>query len=297
MRHNVALLLDGEHSLYQQELAAEARVRAARRSLDVGEAQFADGSAMGQMEQLLGCLNADPRPDGVLLVPAGRQSQLPACRRLVKAGLSIVFLNRVPDYMDALRQENPDVLVAAVAPHQAEIGRIQADQLARVSRGGLALLITGTQTNESTIGRRRGFEEAIPKSFDLHVLEGDWSDESGYQAIRDWFRLGARRDEPIQAVVCQNDEMAVGARRALRERAAEAGTDVRKNIPVLGCDGLAREGQRLVSEGVLSSTVIMPTTTGRALDLLAAFWDHGSRADVLLLAPASYPAVDAIQSA
>ena len=53
----------------------------------------------------------------------------------------------------------------------------------------------------------------------------------------------------------------------------------------------------MVSEKALAATVIMPPTTGRALDLLAAFWEHGSRADVVLLAPDSHPPLSQIRTA
>jgi ABC-type sugar transport system substrate-binding protein len=295
--NKVAVLLDQEQNQYQQLLLNEAKVRAPRRSLQLQPPQYANGSAVAQMEQLLGCAKATDRPDGVILVPAGRESQLPACRRVVKAGLSLVLLNRVPPYLDELRALSGDVLVAAVAPDQVEIGRIQAEQLAQLAPdSGFALLVTGTPSNDSAINRRKGFLEAS-RGTDVHVLEGDWNEESGYEALRDWFRLGADRNKPLGAVVCQNDQMARGARRALVERAVETGDRALTEVPLLGCDGLPQEGQRMVTEGTLAGTVIMPPTTGRALDLLAAFWEHGARADVVLLPPDSHPPLSQIRTA
>jgi ABC-type sugar transport system substrate-binding protein len=298
MTNKVGVLLDQEQNAYQELLASEARVRAQRRSIDLLPPLYANGSSVAQMEQLLGCLKGSRRVDGVVLVPAGRESQLPACRRIVRAGVSLVFLNRVPDYLETLRGENQEVLVAAVAPDQVEAGRLQAEQLARLSPGDdLVLLVTGTPTNDSAIRRREGFVNALPPGTDLQEREGDWSEASGFAAVQGFFRRGAARGKRIAAVVCQNDEMARGARYALGEWAAESGTPELRRLPVLGCDGLPQEGQRMVSEGTLAGTVIMPTTSGRAIDLLAAFWEHGSHADVVLLAPDSHPELSQIRSA
>lgn len=298
MDQRVALLLDQERNPYQELLAAEARARAPRRSLRLVSGTYANGSAVAQMEQLMACARGSQAVEGVILVPAGGESQMPACRHLVKAGVSVVFLNRVPEYLGELRAANPDVLVAAVTPDQQEIGRIQAEQLARLGPGDrLVLLVTGAATSESATRRRRGFLDALPPGADPHVLEADWSEESGARALTDFFRLGAHRGRPLAAVVCQNDPMAVGVRRVLEERARETGEAELSRVPVLGCDGLPDEGQRLVASGALAGTVVMPPTSGRAVDLLAAFWESGSRADVIRLAPDSFPPLSEFQSA
>jgi ribose transport system substrate-binding protein len=293
MTKSVSLLLDRD-DLYQRSLAQEASVRAARRGLDLKKPQYAEGSAVSQMEQLLAATKGDLRPDGVLLVTSGRESQLPACRRLVRAGASVVFLNRVPDYLDELRAENRDVLVAAVTPDQMEIGRLQAEQCRSVApEGGVVLLITGTPSSASAIARREAFLGSVrSKGIDVHVLEGQWTEDSAYEALSDWYRLGARRGKSIQVVACQNDQMARGARRALVDHGGDT-----VGVSLLGCDGLVDEGQRMVQDGVLAGTIIMPSTSGRAIDLLAAFWEHGARADVVLLPPDAFPLLSEMRSA
>lgn len=141
-----------------------------------------------------------------------------------------------------------------------------------------------------------GFMEGV-ESAKVHVLEGDWSEESGFTALRDWFRIGADRGRGFQTIVCQNDQMARGVARALAERAAEAGDATLLKVPLLGCDGLPQEGQRMVGDGTLAGTVVMPTTSARALELLAAFWNDGRRADIVLLPPESHPPLDGIRPA
>ncbi len=58
--------------------------------------------------------------------------------------------------------------------------------------------------------------------------------------------------------------MAVGALAAIHAIRPDWGA-----IRAVGCDGLPESGQRLVREGVLTATVVTPTTTGPAVDLVA----------------------------
>jgi hypothetical protein len=55
------------------------------------------------------------------------------------------------------------------------------------------------------------------------------------------------------------------------------------------------EGQRLVAQGQLAGTIIMPSAAGRAIDLLATFWEDGTRADVVQLPPTAFPSLGAMK--
>ncbi len=65
--------------------------------------------------------------------------------------------------------------------------------------------------------------------------------------------------------------MAAGARNAIAARKPEW-----LNVPFTGCDGLVDGGQRLVNEKVLAATVIMPPSTGPAIDLIANWIKSGT---------------------
>jgi len=62
------------------------------------------------------------------------------------------------------------------------------------------------------------------------VLEGDWSATSGYEAVCQWLEDHV----DFSAIFAQNDRMAVGAIRALRE----AGIRVPEDVSVIGCDDM-----------------------------------------------------------
>jgi ABC-type sugar transport system substrate-binding protein len=163
--------------------------------------------------------------------------------------------------------------------------------------GGFVLLITGIPSHPSAAARTEAFFATVGARLDAHVLDGLWSEERAFKALSDWFRLGADREREVGLVVCQNDSMGVGARRALAQQAALSGRAAIANTPVIGCDGLASEGQALVRRGELRATVVMPPTTPPAVEMLDDFWTRGARGEVVLLRPASFPAIEQIRPA
>ena len=76
------------------------------------------------------------------------------------------------------------------------------------------------------------------------------------------------KEELPGAFVAQNDEMALGVRQALRDLDSKRGWPL-AGAPITGCDGAESFGQRLVREGRLKATVIMPPGTGIAIEWIA----------------------------
>ena len=59
---------------------------------------------------------------------------------------------------------------------------------------------------------------------------------------------------------------------------------------MIGCDGLEQEGKPMLARGELVATVVVPPTTPKALELLAAYWASGVRpGGIMLLDSESLP--------
>ena len=72
-----------------------------------------------------------------------------------------------------------------------------------------------------------------------------WAADRARQAVAKWLAGAARRDTWPDLVGCQNDEMGLGARDALREAAKTLGRPSLADVKVTGGDGLpdgARDG-------------------------------------------------------
>lgn len=287
----VALLLDDPENQYQQLLVREAQAQAGRQDCRLLEPEFAGGSSWTQLETIQSFLRTPAgRPDAVIVMLAGGQMTASAFARLARAGIATVFVNRLPPWIDDLRAQHPQALLAAVAPRQRGIGEVQAHHAFRLARtGAFVLMVTGEARSPAAVERHQGFMEAAGSRFDVHALDGRWSPEGAAQAVEEWFRVGAKRDLPIGLVVCHNDAMARGVRTALARQAALSGRADLAQVPIVGCDGLPSEGLAMVARGELSGTVVLPSTTPPALKLLRRFWDSGALSGTVQLEATPYP--------
>lgn len=291
----VALLLDDDQNRYQQLLSREAMASAERCGATVLQPEFAAGSSWTQIESVNAQLREDSPPDAMMIMLAGEQYTRPAFQRVLKKGVALAFLNRVPDWTSELREQFPRAFVAGVAPHQVGIGEIHAHQALRLARPGVSVvLVTGAAASATAVERTRGFLEAVKDRLSVHSIDGRWSAAGAQRALSEWFRLGAAADRSLDLVVCQNDAMASGVRTALAEQAVTSGSPELAGVPVIGCDGLEDEGQAMVSRGELAATVVLPPTTPSALEALQRYWDQGERPETVLLDATSFPPVETL---
>lgn len=291
MDKKVAVALADASNPYEQALASAARDAARAYGLELLPPHFAGGSAVEQMGGLFAFQRQ--QVDGYLLLAVAPDRIAAAAEGLLRSGASIAFLNRLPAGLDALSAGYPDVAVCGIVPHQLQIGRLQGEQCRRLApEKGFVLLVKGTEETVSTVERRRGFLTAVRPHVTVHELEGRWTASVATEALARWFKLGAERQRKVDVIVCQNDAMAAGVRRALEEEAARSGRAELIGIPVTGVDGVPEDGERRVREGSLAATVKMPLTTKPAIAALADFWTRGLRAPLTVLEAESYPALE-----
>jgi ribose transport system substrate-binding protein len=282
-----------------QELLWDDCVRAAHRHDYPVRAFWAENDSHKQLRQIQGCLSEreDQRPT-VLLVSAVREIALIATARAAATlGIGWVLLLRYNDYLSALRSEFPDVPIFSVTADQREIGRIQGRQFKTLlPDGGDLVYIRGPLGTSSAINRFAGVQEVLQGSaIELVTLNSDWTAEGGARALSEWMQGRESIDAARFVVAGQNDAMAMGARKALEEVVRQRESLAGATIRVCGCDGSPRYGRRLVTEGKLTSTVVMPPVSGRAVDEVAAMLADGLRPPAqVVLEPASFPDLQAL---
>lgn len=271
---------------------------AAKHAIHVRDAEFAGGSPWTQVEAINHHLRPQDRPDAILVMPAGALPMKAAVERVIKCGIPVVLLNRVPDWFgDLSSSQSASAFLAAVAPNQTASGRIQGEQALRLAPAGArVLLVTGTVSSATATQRRKGFMEVVQQRYVLHEVDGRWSAPGAEEAVAGWFRSGAGRERQPQLVVCHNDAMAAGARTALLRQAAAADSATLPHVPLVGCDGLAEEGRARIRRGELTATVVLPPTTPPALELLDRYWRSRERAGLVQLEVKSFPALESLRS-
>jgi ribose transport system substrate-binding protein len=127
------------------------------------------------------------------------------------------------------------------------------------------------------------------------MMKGHWTEASGYEAVTSWLRLSTSHQASIAAVLAQNDDMAIGARRALQENTTGDERSRLLSLPFLGCDGLPKSGQAYLAKGLLRATVLTPALTAQALEILERAIRSGKRPPQrTLVSPSSLPSLEVL---
>jgi ABC-type sugar transport system substrate-binding protein len=278
---------------FQQLQASDARDAAARLGLEV-EVLFAEGNAVVQIQQLFSHIHAPEgqRPAAIVVEAATAEGLQRVAKNAVGAGIGWILVNTRVAYVDGLRAASPGLAIAMIGTNQREVGRIEGRQCrSLLPGGGRVLCVQGPADSTVTADRRAGLEEALGGGFELRGLNGDWTEAGGERAVASWLRLTTAEAFRPEIVVCQNDSMALGARRALARHHPDGGS-----VPFLGCDGLPEGGQRMVAGGELAATIVTPSNTGPALDLVSRWLRAGEVPPrEVLLPPRSHPPEDRIR--
>ena len=292
MPARVALVLVDGSNQFQQLLQEDAEAAGVRAGIRV-ETLFTGESLpeqLGALRRLV--LAGETRPSALLVMSVRDHGLDRVVRDAARAGVHFVFLNAVEDDLDAVRREFPDVVVSTVCPDEVETGRVQGRQLrVLVPPGGRVLYIQGSPRSLASRQRTAGMQEATAGApFEVALAGGDWNPAFAGRTVREWLRFAVSGRRPFDLVACQNDHMAGGVLEALAAAAAESGTPDVLRIRVAGCDGAPGVGQRMVLEGRLAATVVLPRVAGPAVEEIASFVARGERpAPVVTHAAASFP--------
>jgi ABC-type sugar transport system substrate-binding protein len=194
----------------------------------------------------------------------------------------------------------PSLPVAQVSVDNEGFGRLQAQQLQTIlPGGGTALCVRGNPFDSACRGRSLGTKAGLQGGrIVLEEVDGRWEQALGESVVHKWITSPIRREAPLHAVLCQNDEMGAGARQALTRAAQELGRPELRRVAVLGGDGLPGVGRKWVDEGVLTATVCVTLPGAPAVEMLAAHWRKAAPLPVLTrLAATSYPPVAELRAA
>ncbi len=165
----------------------------------------------------------DRRVDGVLVFNPYADNRYNYFLPLIKRGIAVVYLGNTPQ----------DEAVSWVKCDDREGGYQATDYLIKLGHSTIAML-AGPDNEECTVDRLNGYRQALTNAgvefSSALTATGDWSATSGYQSTQRLLAAG----QPFSAIFAQNDRMAVGAVRALRD----AGLRVPEDVSVIGFDDI-----------------------------------------------------------
>ena len=216
-----------------------------KKAKDMGgvDLQFVDGrndvnKQLDQVQELIG-----KKVDALIVNPVDTAATARITKAATAAGIPLVYVNRRPD--DPKLPEG----VASVTSDDKEAGRMQMEYLAKKmdSKGSVVILL-GELANNSTRDRTEGVKEVLKKYPDIKITQeqtGAWQRQKGMDLTNDWLTQG--RD--FNAVIANNDEMAIGAAMALKSAGKKKG-----DVLVAGVDGTP-DGLAAVKNGDLTVSV------------------------------------------
>lgn len=181
--------------------------------------------------------------DAIIVNPVDTAATQRITKSAVAAGIPLVYVNRRPDDLKL-----PDGVVT-VASDDLEAGRMQMQYLADKMGGkGDIVILLGDLANNSTTNRTKGVKEVLAKYPNIKIEQeqtGTWSRDKGMTLVNDWLTQGRE----FNAVVANNDEMAIGASMALKGAGKEKGS-----VLIAGVDGTP-DGLNAVKKGEMAVSV------------------------------------------
>lgn len=151
--------------------------------------------------------------DGIIVNPVHSDSTSAMSRAAAEAGIPLVYVNRQPVDIDSLPDNQ-----AFVGSDERESGTLQTQEVCRQLDGeGKLLVMMGTLGDNAAEVRTQDIHDVIatPKCSGLEIVEqqdADFQRIEGNNLMTNWLTSGLEFD----AVIANNDEMAIGAIQALK---------------------------------------------------------------------------------
>jgi len=288
---NLVVALISRDNDYQAQQAAAVAEMASHLGIKI-DVIYADNDAVNQTQQLVKIIQGDKKPSAILVEPVGTGMPQVA-KAAVAAKIAWGIINNEPDYLAELRRSGLPVF--SISTDQFEVGRIQGDQISALVRQGNILYIEGPASTLAAQLRTKGMMTTKPDAVALKTLKGDWTERSAQRAVHSWLSLASSRQLHIQAVICQNDAMAMGARKAMGDL-TEEDREKWEQLPFTGVDGVRKTGQEWVKSGFLQATIITAPAAGTALEILAkAVHGRTMPPERTLLPAKSFPSIAELQ--
>ncbi|MCY4542078.1 MAG: sugar ABC transporter substrate-binding protein [Rhodobacteraceae bacterium] len=189
--------------------------------------------------------------DAIINNPVDTSATIAMTNAAESAGVPMVFVNREPINVDSLPDNQ-----AFVASNEIESGTLETFEICKILRGmgkaggARAYLLMGELSNQAAVQRTKDVDDVIGMdmcSF-IEIIDrqtANWSRDEAQDLMTNWLSAG----EPFDAVISNNDEMAIGAIQAMKA----AGLDM-ADIVVGGVDA-TQDALAAMTAGDLDVTV------------------------------------------
>lgn len=181
--------------------------------------------------------------DAIVIAPADSKAMVPVIKKAIDAGIIVVNIDNRLD-PDVLKSKG--MTVPFVGPDNRKGARLAGDYLAaKLSKGDEVGIVEGVSTTTNAQQRTAGFKDAMAKAGAkvVSVQSGDWEIDKGNAVAS--AMLNAYPN--LKALLCGNDNMALGAVAAIRAAGKQG------KVMVVGYDNIAAVKPMLADGRVLAT--------------------------------------------
>ncbi|MDR1129175.1 MAG: substrate-binding domain-containing protein [Treponema sp.] len=200
----------------------------------------AEGDMNKQIQQAEDAITQ--RFDAIVLIAVDYDGSAPIIDMAERAGILLVGDNTTTNNISK---------VTYVGSDDVDAGKIQGEYLkTRLKPGARVCYMMGPIGVSPQIFRKQGIEESLfnDRSMNIQVLEeqtANWRRDTAMSLAEDWL---TKYNNNIDAIICQNDDMAMGALEA-----AEA-KGVKDKVVIVGVDAIS-DALKAIEAGRLDATV------------------------------------------
>jgi ABC-type sugar transport system substrate-binding protein len=277
---NVLVLLlgtgDGDPvDLYQDLQGRTAHAAAKTAGIDV-DVVFT--SAMNQYRVIRKRLGDPTRPvDAVVLEPA-MVTTIDLILKDLRGRAGAVLLNAWDPIVETYAQGWPNARpIGTISMPHTKFGELQGKQVSSVvGQGGSILVVTGPSGSSAAIERLQGLKSTLRPDIQVSdIAAGQWNEAEGALAFWSWYGVFKHRQDRIEAVAGQSDDLAVGVRQAAAKVPNAEHARMFTEAKYFGVGAVPGFGKEKVDGGTLYASIVAPPNTGTAIDMLQRFWATG----------------------
>ncbi|QEU07137.1 sugar ABC transporter substrate-binding protein [Paracoccus yeei] len=214
-------------------------------TLQIEDAQNDVGKQLNQIQNFVAS-----GVDAIIVNPVDTDATVAMSQAAADAGIPLVYVNRQPVNLDSLPEKQ-----AFVASDERESGTLETQEVCRLLKEAgkteaKVVVMMGELSNQAARQRTQDIKDVIatPDCSFMQIVEeqtANWSRTQGADLMTNWITAGLEFD----AVISNNDEMAIGAIQALKG----AGRDM-KDVIVAGIDA-TQDALAAMEAGDLDVTV------------------------------------------
>lgn len=180
--------------------------------------------------------------DAIVIVPVNQDAIGPLLDEAEAAGIPMIAVNRAP------AEPNLSRLATYVGSDSLYAGTVEAEAVMELlgGKGNIAVMM-GQPGHEAATHRTEGTHNVVAKYPDAKIVlekTANWSRAEGLTLMENWIQSGVQ----IDAVIANNDEMAIGAIMALEQ------VGMLDEVIVAGVDATP-DALQFMEEGKLNVTV------------------------------------------